>query len=252
MGTSQQRIFGLVGFPLTHSFSAEFFNSMFKRDNINARYINFEIEDIGDLMKIPSEFPTLEGFNVTIPYKELVMPYIDRLDDIAKSIGAVNTVRVTWREGDPCFNGFNTDAPAFAQSLKPIAGPRDNALVLGSGGASKAVQWALKSLGIQYTVVSRSPKEGQMGYEGLDAHTIHSHLIVINTTPLGTYPDIDQCPPIPYRFLTPEHLCYDLVYNPETTLFMKKASEHGCEVKNGKEMLVLQALDSWRIWNMKI
>ncbi len=245
------KTYGLIGFPLVHSFSEGYFNTKFQAEGINARYLNFELPDIGDLMEVVSEYPELSGLNVTIPYKEQVIPYMDQMDETAKKIGAVNVIKfLRDKNGKLTFKGFNTDAPAFADTMRSLLTPqRKRALILGTGGASKAVDWALQSLGIETQKVSRNPAEGVITYDALTEDIIRDHKIIVNTTPLGMFPDIDSCPDIPYEFLTPEHLCYDLLYNPDTTLFMKKSAEYGAETKNGLEMLLLQAFESWNIWN---
>lgn len=249
------RNFGLIGFPLGHSFSARFFNDKFKSESISAHYSNFELPDIGDLTELLAEYPDIEGFNVTIPYKELILPYLSEISAEASAIGAVNTVKVTYPDGDsgPRLSGFNTDAPAFARTLAPMLSATDTspckALVLGTGGAAKAVRHALVSLGVASESVSRSKDNGDLTYNDLTGDIIESHRIIVNATPLGTFPDTDSCPPIPYQFLSARHICYDLVYNPAETLFMRNAAKHGATVKNGMDMLRLQALMSWEIWN---
>ena len=244
------KIYGLIGYPLIHSFSEGYFNTKFQAEGIDARYINFELPDIGDLMEVVSEYPDLNGLNVTIPYKEQVLPYMDLMDDTAREIGAVNVIKfIKDNKGSLKFKGFNTDAPAFADTMRALLTPdRKRALILGTGGASKAVDWALKSLGVETMKVSRTAADGVITYADLTEEVIHDHLIIVNTTPLGMFPDIDSCPDIPYQYLTPKHLCYDLLYNPDTTLFMKKSASHGAETKNGLEMLLLQAFESWNIW----
>ncbi len=245
-----ERIFGLIGYPLTHSFSQNFFNQKFEAENISAQYLNFEIPDIGDLMEVVAEYPALSGLNVTIPYKEQVLPYLDEIDDDAKKIGAVNVIKFIKKKGSLKFKGYNSDIIGFSDSIKPLLTPkRDKALILGTGGAAKAVRQGLINLGVEPTYVSRTKREGIITYQELTPEIMSSHKIVVNTTPLGMYPHIDECPDIPYSELTPDHLCYDLLYNPDVTLFMKRSREHGAEVKNGLEMLLLQAFVSWNIWD---
>lgn len=245
-----ERIFGLIGYPLTHSFSQNYFNQKFEAENISAQYINFEIPDIGDLMEVVAEYPALSGLNVTIPYKEQVLPYLDEIDDDAKKIGAVNVIKFIRKKNSLKFKGYNSDVIGFSDSIKPLLNPRRNkALILGTGGAAKAVMQGLLNLGVEPVYVSRTPREGVLTYSDLTPEIMAEHKVIVNTTPLGMYPHIDECPDIPYSELTPEHLCYDLLYNPDVTLFMKKASEKGAEVKNGLEMLLLQAFVSWNIWN---
>ena len=243
--------YGLIGFPLTHSFSKNFFNQKFESEDIPARYLNFELPDIGDFMKILAQYPNLRGLNVTIPYKEKVIPYLDEMDETAKKIGAVNVIKfIPKKDKDFILKGYNSDVVGFSDSLRPLLTPqRDKALILGTGGASKAIYHGLLSLGVEPQFVSRTAREGVLSYKDLTPEIMASHKIIVNTTPLGMYPHMDECPDIPYEALTREHLCYDLIYNPNVTLFMKKAEEHGAEVKNGLELLLLQAFVSWDIWN---
>lgn len=251
MALDTRKIYGLIGFPLTHSFSKTYFNNKFESENINAEYLNFEIPDIGDLMEVVAEYPDLCGLNVTIPYKEQVIPYMDEMDADAAAIGAVNVIKFIRSKGDDLrFKGYNSDIVGFCDSIRPLLTPyRDKALVLGTGGASKAVVRGLQNLGVESQLVSRNKKEGVITYGEIDAEIMATYKIIVNTTPLGMYPHVDECPDIPYGLLTPQHLCYDLLYNPDVTLFMKRAREMGAEVKNGLEMLLLQAFESWRIWN---
>ena len=255
MDPTREKIYGLIGYPLGHSFSEGYFNNKFRSEGIDARYVNFEIPDIGDLMELVAETPQLAGLNVTIPYKEQVIPYMDDMDPVARRIGAVNVVKVRWlRDGSPHFTGYNSDIIGFSQSIAPVlpAGRPDmplRALVLGTGGASKAVCCALEDMGVFPQLVSRTPREGVITYADITPDIMESHKVIVNTTPLGMYPHTDECPDIPYHLLDSTYLCYDLLYNPEITLFMRKASERGAQVKNGLEMLLLQAFESWRIWN---
>ncbi len=247
------RLYGLIGYPLIHSFSENYFNQKFESEHIDARYMNFEIVDIGDLMEVVAEYPNLCGLNVTIPYKERVLPYMDEMDEDAAKIGAVNVIKFIRGDGDELrFKGYNSDVIGFTNSIAPMLKPyQKKALILGTGGAAKAVRQGLINLGIEPTYVSRTPREGVLTYQQLTPDVMADHLVIVNTTPLGMYPQIDTCPDIPYDLLTPRHLCYDLLYNPDETLFMRCAAEHGAEVKNGLEMLLLQAFESWRIWNEK-
>lgn len=245
-----ERIFGLIGFPLTHSFSQNFFNQKFEAENISAQYLNFEIPDIGDLMEVVAEYPALSGLNVTIPYKEQVLPYLDEIDGDAKKIGAVNVIKFIRKKGSLKFKGYNSDVIGFSDSIKPLLNPaRNKALILGTGGAAKAVRQGLINLGVEPTYVSRTAREGVITYADLTPEVMAEHKVIVNTTPLGMYPHIDECPDIPYQELTPQHLCYDLLYNPDVTLFMKRSREYGAQIKNGLEMLLLQAFVSWNIWN---
>lgn len=249
MATERKKLYGLIGFPLGHSFSQMFFNQKFEAENINAEYHNFELPDIGDLMELISEYPLLEGLNVTRPYKELVIPYMDDMDETASGVGAVNVIKFYRKGGDLRLKGYNSDVIGFSNSLKPLLTPaRRKALILGTGGAAKAVAYSLDKLGIEYQFVSRTSRDGILTYKELDAGIINEHKIIINTTPLGMYPHVDECPDLPYSFLTTEHLCYDLLYNPDVTLFMQRSAEYGAETKNGLEMLMLQAFESWDIW----
>lgn len=246
------KIYGLIGYPLTHSFSMRYFNNKFESENIDAEYVNFEIPDIGDLMEVISENPELSGLNVTIPYKEQIIPYMDEMDSEAALIGAVNVVKIIrGRNGDIRLKGYNSDAMGFQNSIAPLINDkRRKALILGTGGASKAVHRALVNLGVEPIFVSRHPENGELAYSDLTPEVMAEHRVIINCTPLGMYPAIDNCPDIPYNLLTPDHLCYDLIYNPDVTTFMKKAQANGAEVKNGLEMLLLQAFESWIIWNL--
>lgn len=248
-----EKLYGLIGYPLIHSFSQNFFNQKFESEGIDARYINFEIPDIGDFMEVISENPALQGLNVTIPYKEQVIPYMDEMDPDAAKIGAVNVIKFIRGKGDSLkFKGYNSDIIGFCDSLKPLLKPHHRkALVLGTGGAAKAVTQGLINLGVETVYVSRTRREGVLTYRDLTPGVMAEHTIIVNTTPLGMYPHTDECPDIPYDELTPRHLCYDLLYNPDVTLFMKKSEERGAEVKNGLEMLLLQAFAAWNIWNAK-
>lgn len=244
------RVYGLVGYPLGHSFSARYFNSKFEREGIDAVYRNFAIEDIGQLGRLIEDNPRLTGLNVTIPYKERVQPFMTWIDESALEIGAINVVKIE-RDGDrPRLYGYNTDSTGFTRSIEPLL-TRDmkRGLVLGTGGASKAVAHGLGQLGIEVNFVSRRPGGGNLTYEELDEKVMKEHLVIVNATPSGTYPNVETCPAIPYSYLTARHLCYDLVYNPEETLFMKRSKEFGARTKNGLEMLQIQADEAWKIWN---
>lgn len=250
MNSKEEKLFGLIGFPLTHSFSKTYFNRKFEAEGINARYINFEIPDIGDFMEVLAEYPDLCGLNVTIPYKEQVIPYLDELDRDAEEIGAVNVIKFIKKGQDFILKGYNSDVIGFTDSMIQLLNPqRTKALVLGTGGAAKAVVCGLNKLNVECKFVSRNPSEGMLSYGQLTKEIMDEYKIIVNTTPLGMYPHVDEAPNIPYHYLTPEHLCYDLLYNPNVTMFMHKAEEYGAEVKNGLEMLLLQAFAAWRIWN---
>ena len=245
------KIYGLIGTSLSHSFSMDFFNQKFMSEGIDAQYFNFELNDIGELMTIFSEYSNLEGLNVTMPYKEKVIPFMDQLDETAEKVGAVNVIKIIKGTSAEVIKlvGYNTDYLAFRNSIEPMLSKEmDKALVLGTGGASKAVKAALESLGVEVDFVSRRKTASTITYEELTKQMIATHKVIVNTTPLGTYPNTEICPDIPYRFLTSSHLCYDLVYNPSETMFMKNSTDFGAQVKNGLEMLLLQAFESYRIW----
>jgi shikimate dehydrogenase len=239
------RTFGLIGYPLTHSFSPGYFKEKFKKEGVlNSEYEAFELKSIGDIDILISERDPL-GLNVTIPYKKGVIAFLDELSPEAKRIGAVNTIKI---END-IRKGYNTDIYGFQTSLLNFLGDQKptNALILGTGGAAQAVQYVLEELDICYHNVSR--QMGFLNYEDLDEAIIKKHTLLVNTTPLGTYPKTNTFPDIPYRYLTNQHYLYDLVYNPSETLFMKKGKQMGAKVKNGLDMLHLQAEKSWEIWN---
>lgn len=248
-----KQFYGLVGYPLGHSFSRDYFNKNFAENDINAEYLNFELEDIGSFMEVIAEFgPTLRGLNVTIPYKRQVMQYLDDLDEAAKEIGAVNVVRFVYGENENDFRlvGYNSDVIGFCNSISPLLNEtHKKALILGTGGASLAVEYGLKQLGIEPLYVSRTRSDKAIAYEDITPEVMAERTVIVNATPLGMFPKVDACPTIPYELLTDKHVCYDLVYNPAETLFMKRAAEYGATVKNGLEMLILQAEAAWQIWN---
>ena len=249
--SDQGKIYGLIGKSLSHSFSMDFFNQKFIAEGIDASYINFEIEDIADLMTILSEYPYINGLNVTSPYKEQVIPFMDELDESAQKVGAVNVIKIVKGRNERLLKllGYNSDFMGFKYSLEPLLTPEmDRTLILGTGGACKAVKAVLEDLGIAVSLVSRKKSAQTTTYEELTKQMIHDHKLIINTTPLGTYPYTETYPHIPYRFISSAHLCYDLVYNPSETTFMKMSAERGAQVKNGLEMLLLQAFESYRIW----
>lgn len=244
------KIYGLIGRVLGHSFSQDYFNRKFEAEQIDARYVNFEIQSIDDFENVLDANPSLAGLNVTIPYKQLIIDRLDSLDPDAAAIGAVNVIRfMRDNSGRRHLRGYNTDAIGFRDSIAPLLDDdRRKALVLGTGGASRAVVYALKQLGIDVALVSRSAREGVITYADITPEILETHTIIVNTTPLGMYPAVDAAPDIPYEHLTPRHLCYDLLYNPDYTLFMRRSAEAGAEVKNGLEMLILQAFAAWQIW----
>lgn len=242
--------YGLIGYPLGHSFSKTFFNQKFEAENIDAEYVNFEIPNIKDIKNVLKENPGLKGLNVTLPYKTQIIPYLDDIDEDARRIGAVNVIKFTrGLFGKIKLKGYNSDIIGFKQSIEPLLNQSHRkALILGTGGASRAVFQGLKQLGIGSTLVSRQAKDFCITYEEISPKILEQYTVIVNTTPLGMYPHIDECPPIPYHLLTPHHLLYDLLYNPDETLFMKKGKEQGATVKNGLEMLLLQAFAAWDIW----
>jgi shikimate dehydrogenase len=240
--------YGLIGFPLSHSFSEKFFADKFREKGIkDCVYQNFPLENIEELPQLIEDTPGLKGLNVTIPYKEKVLPYLFQENEIVKAIGACNCIKLE----DGKLIGYNTDAIGFEKSLvKHLEPHHSKALILGEGGAAKAVAYVLKKLNIEYLCVTRrgASNDGRVLFRDLANSTIASHTIIINSTPLGMYPAIHECPPINYDALTPAHYLYDLIYNPAKTLFLQKGEERGTIIKNGHEMLVLQAEESWRIW----
>lgn len=246
------RVFGLIGFPLSHSFSASFFAEKFKRENIlDTVYQNFPLENIDQLPDLIKNNKNLVGLNVTIPYKTKVLSYLNDLSDSAKSIGAVNTIKVQRGQSKIELTGYNTDEFGFRQSLMPLLdADHRKALILGTGGAAKAVEYVLSQLKISYFLVSRIPEnENEISYHQLNSEIIATHKLIINTSPLGMYPNTIHCPDIPYDDITPQHILFDLIYNPAETLFMKKGMQKGARAINGLEMLHFQAERAWEIWN---
>lgn len=243
-------IYGLIGFPLGHSFSISYFNEKFENEGINAKYVNFEIPSIENLTEILDTNLDLRGLNVTIPYKEKVISYLDAISPETRAIGAVNVIRVTHKGKKPYLKGYNSDVIGFTKSIEPMLEPcHKKALILGTGGASKAIDFGLKSLGLETLFVSRNEKPGCITYESVTEEQIKEYNVIVNCTPCGMYPHADECPNLPYDAMDNHTLLYDLIYNPDETLFMKKGIEHGATVKNGLEMLLLQAFASWEFWN---
>lgn len=235
------RHFGIIGFSLLHSFSAKYFSEKFVREGIDAEYSLYPIEELTK-ERVNELLNGLDGMNVTMPHKQAIIPYLERLDDTAAEVGAVNVIckRI----------GYNTDCLGFIESIKPLLRAYDKkALVLGTGGASKAVCYGLKQLGVSPTLVSRTPAEGMIGYEALDEAIMKEYTVIVNCTPLGMLPDIDSCPALPYELISARHLLFDCVYNPEETLFLKKGKAQGATIQNGMEMLYGQAKAAWKIWN---
>lgn len=245
--------YGLVGYPLSHSFSKKFWTEKFVREGIDSCYENFEIDSISRFPEIFRDNPEIAGLNVTIPYKQQVMAYLDEMDEAAAEVGAVNTVRIIHRDNRVVLKGYNSDIAGFEKTLTPLLKPfHTKALILGTGGASKAIKYVLRKLGIEFISASiEELNEGEISYSQIDQAMMEERLLIINATPLGTFPKIETCPDIPYRFITDRHLLYDLVYNPETTRFMALGIEKGATVKNGYDMLIGQALRSYEIWNTK-
>ncbi len=241
--------FGLLGKNISYSFSSGYFTKKFEKLNLKKhKYVNFDIPEIKDFPSIIEETPNLKGMNVTIPYKEVVMQYLDKLDETAKEIGAVNTIKFTKR-GD--LKGYNTDIFGFENSIKPfLKKHHKKALILGTGGASKAVAYAFKRNDIKFKFVSRNPSEkNQISYKDLSEEILEEYTVIVNCSPIGTFPNVNDAPKIPYQFITDKHLLFDLIYNPEETAFLKKGKEKGAAIKNGYQMLELQAEEAWRIWN---
>lgn len=262
------KLYGLIGFPLSHSFSKKYFSEKFVKENSNdCEYNLYPIEDINQLPQLITDNPSLCGLNVTIPYKESVIPYLDELDETAKAVGAVNCIKIVTPKSkiqnpkSQILIGYNTDVFGFRQSIKPFLEiQHERALILGTGGASKAVAYVLKEIGIECFFVSRSKEQDKriknqdsgaktFLYEELTDYIISAFKLIVNTTPVGTYPNINVAPEIPYQSLLPSHLLYDLVYNPTETEFLKRGKLQGASTVNGLSMLHQQAEEAWRIWN---
>lgn len=241
-------LYGLIGYPLGHSFSQKYFAEKFEKEEIvDCEYRNFPIESIEQLREIMAKHPNLKGLNVTIPHKEQVIPFLDEMDETASAIAAVNCISI--QSGK--LKGFNTDAYGFEMSIRPfIENKYERALILGTGGASKAVAFVLKKWNIPFHYATRNPRaDNHLSYEELSADNIRFFPLIINTTPLGTFPDVNEAPQLPYDALTEKHFLYDLIYNPSETLFLKNGKERGAHTMNGLKMLQLQAEKSWQIWN---
>jgi len=240
-------LFGLIGYPLTHSFSKNYFNEKFKREGIeDSYYENFQLATIQDLQKVLNENPDLQGLNVTIPYKESVLQFLSGRNDLVKQTGACNCIQII----NDKLIGYNTDVIGFEKSLyNKLTPEHKNALILGTGGAAKAIGFVLKKNGLHYKNVSRYSSEKNLSYNQLTPAIIKENTLIINTTPLGMYPNIAEAPPLPYEALTQKHFLFDLTYNPEKTTFLRKGAEKGATIQNGYDMLVYQAEESWRIWN---
>ncbi len=243
-------IYGLIGKKLEHSFSPEYFRNKFRELNLESEYLKFELDDIADFPDFIKQQNQLQGLNVTVPYKESIIPFLDELDPVAEAIGAVNTVKIIKNGQEIKLVGYNTDTVGFRMALSPMINGNSNinALILGTGGSSKAVRYTLTQLGINFQVVSRDYRKSGMTYESLNQKILKDHLLIINTTPLGMFPDIKKYPEIPYQFLSEKHKLFDLIYNPAQTAFLKKGNEKEAEIQNGLNMLHFQAEESWRIW----
>lgn len=238
--------YGLIGRTLKHSFSKDYFTRNFiESGRADCVYDNFELSAITDFPQLLTDSPDLKGLNVTIPYKEEVLPYLHQKSDVVQAIGACNCIKII----DGRLTGYNTDVVGFRQSVEPKLKPHHkNALILGTGGAAKAIRYVLSQLNISFQVVSRQKVPGQLSYEDIDAYVLEQHALIINTTPLGMYPNVESAPTIPYDFITPQHFLYDIVYNPAKTKFLAEGEKRGAQTCNGYEMLIGQAEESWRIW----
>ena len=235
------RHFGIIGFPLLHSFSAKYFNEKFATEKIEAEYSLYPMKELTN-ERMNELLDTLDGMNVTMPYKQAIIPYLERLDETAEAVGAVNVVHKRV--------GYNTDCIGFMESIRPLLGENDRkALVLGTGGASKAVCYGLKKLGVSPTLVSRTPKESMLGYDQLTEEVMKEYTVIVNCTPLGMTPEENTYPAIPYEWISARHLLFDCVYNPEETLFLQKGKAQGARIRNGMEMLFGQAKAAWAIWS---
>ena len=243
--------YGLIGYPLGHSFSISYFNDKFSDEGIDARYENFEIQSIDELQEVLDTNPNLRGLNVTIPYKEKVIEFLDNITPEAQAIGAVNVIRISHEGKKTKLKGYNSDVIGFTKSIEPMLDSNwhKKALILGTGGASKAINFGLKSLGLETVFVSRYQRPGTIQYESITPEVIREYNVIVNCTPLGMYPHTEECPKLPYEAMDYHTILYDLIYNPDETLFMKKGRERGAEVKNGLEMLLLQAFASWEFWH---
>ncbi|RTY98764.1 shikimate dehydrogenase [Flavobacterium sp. RSP49] len=248
MTETVRKRFGLLGRNISYSFSKGYFTDKFNNENFTGcTYENFDIPEITALPEILKNTLNLKGLSITIPYKETVIPFLDKLSKKAELIGAVNTIKIT-KKGT--LKGYNTDYYGFKKSLEPLLQPHHKkALILGTGGASKGVAFALDELGIPYTFVSREAKENAIEYNRINATTFDNYQIIINSTPVGTSPNVDAFPLIPYEFFTGKHIAFDLIYNPAETQFLKKAKQQGAQIKNGLDMLIFQAEKAWKIWN---
>lgn len=245
--------YGLIGYPLGHSFSISYFNQKFQDENIDAVYENYEIPSIDELPEVLSSNPELKGINVTIPYKEKVLPFLDSISPEARAIGAVNVIRVSHKGNKTLLKGYNSDVIGFTKSIEPMLDKKlhQKALILGTGGASKAIDYGLRNLGLETVFVSRYERPGTIQYKNVTPEVVKEYNVIINCTPIGMYPKTEVCPELPYEAMDSHTILYDLIYNPDETLFMKRGAEYGANVKNGLEMLLLQAFSSWEFWHEK-
>ncbi len=244
-----KKIYGLIGYPLQHSFSKSYFTDKFKRENIDASFINFEIDDLRGLPDILETYPQLAGLCVTIPYKQKIIDYLTDISPEAQQLGAVNSIKITHSAQETKLVGYNTDIYGFTKSLKDFIGDKKiRALILGTGGAAKAVAGGLAEMGVPFQMVSRQHLPNLLSYQDINQEMMNTHHLIVNCTPLGTFPKEHTFPPIPYDLLTTNHFLYDLVYNPEETVFLQKGKEQGAKIHNGLKMLHLQAEKSWEIW----
>ena len=245
--------YGLIGYPLGHSFSISYFNQKFQDENIDAVYENYEIPSIDELPEVLSSNPELKGINVTIPYKEKVLPFLDSISPEARAIGAVNVIRVSHKGNKTILKGYNSDVIGFTKSIEPMLEKKwhQKALILGTGGASKAIDYGLRNLGLETVFVSRYERPGTIQYQNITPEVVKEYNVIVNCTPLGMYPKTEVCPELPYEAMDSHTILYDLIYNPDETLFMKRGAEYGANVKNGLEMLLLQAFSSWEFWHEK-
>lgn len=244
--------YGLIGHPLGHSFSISYFNEKFQNEGIDAEYVNFDLPSIDTLPEVLASNPDLRGLNVTIPYKEKVLSFLDSVTPEARAIGAVNVIRVIHKGNNIKLKGYNSDVIGFTKSIEPMLDKNHKkALILGTGGASKAVKFGLNSLGLETVYVSRYERPGTIQYETLTPEIVKEYNVIVNCTPVGMFPRTDECPNIPYEALDEDSILYDLLYNPDETLFMYKGRKQGATVKNGLEMLLLQAFSSWEFWHEK-
>ena len=242
--------YGLIGYPLGHSFSKNYFNEKFENENIDAEYINFEIPTIDALPEVLATNPELRGLNVTIPYKEKVISFLDAVSPEARAIGAINVIKVEHKGNETILKGYNSVVIGFTKSIAPLLKRHNKkALILGTGGASKAIDYGLKSLGLETVKVSRYERPGTIQYSKITPEIIKEYNVIVNCTPCGMYPNIEECPELPYEAMTEKNILYDLIYNPDQTKFMKLGAKQGATVKNGLEMLLLQAFASWEFWN---